>query len=337
MKILAIVKLYAHKNKAGGELYLHFLLKEFIKEHKINVIIPNQKEIKLYEYEGIKIAETNETDYLKYIEQADLVISQLDESIKVMKECKKLNKKAMLILHSYIEYYTEFTKDPDIIKVFNAYHTRNEYIKNLEGESSVVYPFTDYPKLTKYSCKDLEFRQFITFINPTMSKGVDVIFALAEKFPKKLFLIVLGGYYPHLQKKKNLPNVIYHKTTKNIVNDIYLKSKIVIQPSRFETYGMVASESMALGIPVIVNSKSTGLMENVGKLSLSAPTPDKEANKRNIKEYADLITLLEHKETYTLWSDYSLLKAKERYIEQQNQVYNLMRTTVENMLVNPSD
>jgi glycosyltransferase involved in cell wall biosynthesis len=337
MKVLAIVKLYAHKNKAGGELYLHFLLKEFIKDHKINVVIPNQKEIKLYEYEEISIAETNEPDYLKYIEQADLVISQLDESIKVMRECKKRNKKAMLILHSYIEYYNEFTKDLDIIKVFNANHVRDDYIKNLKGESFVVYPFTNYPELTKYSCKDLEFRQFITFINPTMSKGVDVIFALAEKFPKKLFLIVLGGYYPHLQKKKQLPNVIYHKTTTNIVNDIYLKSKIVIQPSRFETYGMVASEAMALGIPVIVNSKSPGLMENVGKLSLSAPTPDKEANKRNIKEYADLITLLEHKETYTLWSDYSLLKAKERYIEQQNQVYNLMRTTMKDMLVNPSD
>ena len=195
----------------------------------------------------------------------------------------------------------------------------------IKGKSFIINPFTDYEKYKKYATIDLKFRQYITFINPTKSKGADVFYELAKAFPKKKFMVVEGGYYPHHQLiKYDLPNVSVHKNTENIIDDIYLKSKIVLQPSRFETYGMVASETRAMGLPCIINGNSEGLKENIGKIGLYAFTPEKDATKKTIKSYIDLINALDHQSTYILWSNYLLEDAERKYEQQREQVIDFI-------------
>ena len=54
---------------------------------------------------------------------------------------------------------------------------------------------------------------------------------------------------------------------------MYQESKIVIMPSKSETWGRVAVEAMASGTPVIV-SRSPGLLECVGKSANSCDRND---------------------------------------------------------------
>lgn len=323
MKILAVVKLYAHKNKAGGELYLHHLLKELKKYHQVEVLIPESQNTEKNEFEGITINESNERDWKLYLNKADLIITQLDFSSIVMDYALFIKKQIVFILHSVIPRDTKYLKNSSIIKIFNSKSTMelsNRECIGIEGKKFVIYPYTDFLKYQNFATTDLEYRQFITLINPQRIKGEDVFYKLAEYFPKRKFMVVEGGYYPHHQNLRyDLPNVIIQKSTNDMINDVYLKSKIVIQPSRWETYGMVASECRAMGLPCIINKKSEGLYENMGKLSLAGITPDEDATFKNIKTYIDLIELLDHQPTYILWSNLFLEQAEHSFIQQQEQ------------------
>mgnify|MGYP005990481809 CR=1 FL=1 len=325
MKILAICKLYAHKNKSGGELYLHHLLKELQNRNAdVSVLLPKCKALETFEYDSIKGAETNEEYWKHYINTADLIITQLDFSAEVMDYCLKIEKPVVFIMHCHIPRDNKYIKNPKIIKVFNSkyvYKTALKETLDMQGKSFIIYPYTDYNKYKKYATKDLKYRQYITIINPQRIKGADVFYELAKAFPKKKFLVVEGGYYPHQQLiKYDLPNVSIQKNTDNIIEDVYLRSKIVLQPSRYETYGMVASECRAMGLPCIVNYNSEGLRENIGTIGLYAKTPEKDATKKTIKSYIDLINALDHQSNYILWSNYLLEDAERKYIEQHNQV-----------------
>lgn len=324
MKILSVVKLYAHKNKSGGEMYLHHLLKEFQnRKCDVSVLIPKCEKIEPFEYDSIKGAETNEENWKCYIDQADLIITHLDFSAEVMDYCLKKNKPVVFILHCYIPRDNKYLKNPNIIKIFNSKYIYNTSLRetlDIQGATFIIYPYTDYNKYKKYATTDLKYRQYITFINPQRCKGADVFYELAKAYPKRKFLLVEGGYYPHLQLiKYNLPNVTVHKNTDRILEDIYLKSRIVLQPSRFETYGMIASETRAMGLPCIVNGNSEGLRENIGKLGLYAYTPEKDATKKTIKSYIDLINALDNQSTYILWSNYLLEDAERKFNQQQKQ------------------
>lgn len=317
MKVLAITKLYAHKNKSGGELYLHHLLKEMKPKHSVSVLLPKCKKIESCVYDTITVNETNEEHWKDYIHHADIVITHLDFSAEVLDYCLAIKKKAIFILHCHIPRDIKYLRNPNVIKVFNSqfvYETSVKEALGINGKHFIVWPYTDYEKYSKYATTDLEYRQFITFINPARSKGSDVFYRLAEHFPNKKFMVVEGGYYPHLQDiRRNLGNVMIQKNTDNIIEDVYLKSRIVLQPSRAETYGMVASECRALGLPCIVNKKSPGLVENIGKIGLYGITPEEDASLSpcNIQSYIDMIKLLDHQPTYILWSNF-LLEDGER-------------------------
>src|SRR5210317_45661 len=166
MKILAVVKLYAHKNKAGGEMYLHHLLKGFQqRDCEVSVLLPHCKKIEPFEYDTIKGAETNEDNWKYYIDQADLIITQLDFSAEVLDYCLYIKKPVVFILHCYIERDYKYLKNPNIIKVFNSRYIYNTGLKetlDIKGKTFIIYPYTDYNKYKKYATKDLLYRQYIT-------------------------------------------------------------------------------------------------------------------------------------------------------------------------------
>jgi len=310
MKILAVVKLYAHKNKAGGELYLHHLLKQLSIHNDVAVIVPSNT-FSQTTYDNIFVVE--DTDYKTYINQADLIITQLDLSPKVNEYALKQNKLLVNIFHGECqEYFKPVLKNEKIIKIFNSNYVYKTCLRTeINGKKFIIYPYT--PDFSQYATTDLKYRQFITFINPSQSKGKDIFYQLVKKFPKKKFLLVEGGYYKHLQDiRYDLPNVIVQKSTDDMINDVYLKSKIVIQPSFVESYGMVSSEARSFGIPVIVNESSEGLKENIGKIGLFG-------NNDDVKTYEKLIKLLDHQSTYILWCNLLLEQAENRFNQQQEQ------------------
>jgi len=317
MNILIITKLYFHKNKSGGEAYLHHFLKKLKNKTKanINVLIPECLEMKKINYEDIILNETTENfndDLLAYCKKADFVISHLDFAFDTINYCLKHNIPNLMIFHNSISQYNSFIEDERVIKVFNSNYVKNDYLNRglIPNNYFLIYPFTDFPKLSKFK-KNIENRKYITLVNPSENKGADIVLQLAKKYNNEKFLIVKGGYYMHHQKAfleefQNLPNCHVIENTQHIIKDIYLKSKIVLMPSTYESYGMVASEASCLGIPIIINSEANGLKENLGNLALSG-------YKKNIDSYGKIIDSLSIPQNYHIWSNYYYEVAEDRF------------------------
>jgi glycosyltransferase involved in cell wall biosynthesis len=123
----------------------------------------------------------------------------------------------------------------------------------------------------------------ITLINLTEEKGVKVFYALAERMPKRKFLGVIGGY-GHQVVREDLPNVeiVPHTPGDRMAKDVYARTRILLAPSSYESYGRVAVEAMCSGIPVVAHP-TPGLMEALGEAGIFADRDDLDAWEAAVK------------------------------------------------------
>lgn len=90
----------------------------------------------------------------------------------------------------------------------------------------------------------------ITCVNLSVEKGGDLFWRIAEAMPEERFLAVRGGYGRQLNA--DLPNVEIIGPNAHPMRDlVYARTRILLAPSRAETWGMVPVEAIASGIPVI--------------------------------------------------------------------------------------
>ena len=113
---------------------------------------------------------------------------------------------------------------------------------------------------------------------------------------------VNGGYYEQIQNT-TIANIKYVKPQKNI-KAVYEKSKIILMPSEYESYGQVAIEAISCGIPVL-NSKAQGLCSALGTASNAIGRNDIDAWCLEIDK------LMTDKAYYKAKSDIAFERAKE--------------------------
>lgn len=105
-------------------------------------------------------------------------------------------------------------------------------------------------------------------------KGLDTFLDLARTLPDDCVLVMVGLSE---QQKAQLPNHIVGITKTESTEELaalYSAADVLLNPSREETFGMVAAEAMACGTPVIV-SDTTACPEIVtDKTGLSVDTRD---------------------------------------------------------------
>ena len=88
-------------------------------------------------------------------------------------------------------------------------------------------------------------------------------------------------------------------------DDVYAKSKIVLMPSTYETFGMVAAEAIVSGIPVLA-TPTAGLKENLGDAGVYARRGSNE-----ITRWTDALNkLLNDKDFYNEISKKSIERSK---------------------------
>jgi glycosyltransferase involved in cell wall biosynthesis len=75
---------------------------------------------------------------------------------------------------------------------------------------------------------------------------------------------VVGGYGEQIIRD-DLPNmeIVPHTPGDRMAKDVYARTKILLAPSAYESYGRVAVEAMCSGIPVIAHP-TPGLLESLG-------------------------------------------------------------------------
>ncbi|NML55398.1 glycosyltransferase family 4 protein [Streptomyces sp. R302] len=117
----------------------------------------------------------------------------------------------------------------------------------------------------------------ITLINCTSTKGVGVLAELALRMPNRRFLAVLGGYGEQ-QPPADLPNVevVEHLDGHRMRDEVYGRTRVLLMPSDYESWGRAGVEAMASGIPVIAHP-TPGLRESLGQAGIFCDRDDIDA------------------------------------------------------------
>lgn len=142
----------------------------------------------------------------------------------------------------------------------------------------------------------------VTLVNLNAHKGARILYALADRMPDVKFLAVEGGH--GIQIFETWPNVTHQKQTTNMREDVWARTKILLMPSIYESYGMASVEALASGIPVIANP-TPGLRESLGSAGIFVDRDDIDGWEREIRH------LLNDSNRWQMQSDLATQRSSE--------------------------
>lgn len=157
--------------------------------------------------------------------------------------------------------------------------------------------------------------EYITLVNANMNKGLAIFLKIAKALPEKKFLAIRSYYHPPTDPNLEVPpNIVWEDFTRDI-KSIYRRTRIMLVPSAYESFCVVAAESMLNGIPVLY-SKPSGQSPEYGMVGSTEGMyawihPEGLACTRsNIDEWVEAIRSLDDPEVYQARSDASREKAE---------------------------
>jgi hypothetical protein len=113
-----------------------------------------------------------------------------------------------------------------------------------------------------------------TLLSSLVNKGVEVVLELAKRMPDQRFIVVRSPAekthgLPDLEKKvAKLPNIELHpRVAPEEAYKYFEQTRILLAPSRYETYGMSAIEAAGYGIPS-VHVDTPHVREGIGKAAI---------------------------------------------------------------------
>lgn len=104
----------------------------------------------------------------------------------------------------------------------------------------------------------------VTLVNCNAEKGGKVLEALARRMPDTEFLAVAGAYGEQILP--DLPNVevLQQVPGSRMRDEVYAKTRVLLMPSSYESWGRAGCEALASGIPVVAHP-TPGLCESLGE------------------------------------------------------------------------
>lgn len=270
MRILTLIPRYVPAHNAGSEIMvarLHRVLADA--GHEVQVVTTWNAGRRSYVHQGISVEEVGaaEVDALAGAFSPDVILSQYDEVARAARLSARIGIPWVALIHKdNADALACLARRPHLA-VFNTRHLAAHFA-GYTGASIIVHPpvFAAEHATTP--------GESVTLVNLSADKGAGVFYALADRFPGRSFLGVIGGYGQQ-DVRADRPNVLIHDHTTNM-REVWRRTGIVLMPSRNESYGLVAVEAMASGIPVIAHP-TPGLRECLGAGGLFADRDDLDA------------------------------------------------------------
>lgn len=268
MRILWSIHLYPPAHNCGSEWMAHHVNKFLISQgHEIRVILhqATMHNIQVpYEYEGVTVLPP--TGHLDAYRWASVIITHLDFTQFTLLQAMQIDKPIVHFVHNDIQY-SSIVNSP-YKKQYIVYNSMWIANKKMYDHRFTVLPPPCDAAYYDVSPNPIE-NEFITLISLNVNKGGELFYKIAEAMPDKKFLGVMGSYDHQIVKQ--LPNVIIYPNTPDI-REVYKMTRILLMPSRYESWGRTATEAMCSGIPVVC-TPTPGLKENCGYAGIYVGKP----------------------------------------------------------------
>jgi glycosyltransferase involved in cell wall biosynthesis len=303
MNILASVHLYPPEHLCGAEFMLHAINRHMSAQgHTVKVLLHQANQYKItehYIYDGIDVFPPDQNTIMNLFRWADVVITHLDYTAWTINMAAIQRIPVVHLIHNTHPYVHIIDAEKPQFIVYNAQWAADKL--KYQHDSIVIPPPVDPDVYNVGLISDRN--TAITLINLDTNKGGHILRQIAEAMPERQFIGVVGSYsepYSDGQHVNQPPNVEVWPKQPDI-RKVYERTRILIMPSKYESWGRTATEAMASGIPVICTS-TPGLLENCGEAGYYIQDRDK------VAEWVKGIKRLDDKKIYAAASK----KAKER-------------------------
>lgn len=287
MRILLMTHAWLPNHCAGAEVMAHQMLRELARQgHEAHVLLsevdPDFTEP--YELEGVHVhpyrGKADPIEWITGDRRPDVILSHLQNTDRAVILGRMHRVPIAVLVHNdFIQTRNEVRGSDASLVIYNTEWMRDAFESTQPDLSRgvVVRPPVDPDeyRTTPGDC--------ITLINLTIDKGAEVFYAMAERFPRRKFLAVVGGYGEQIIRT-DLPNVelVEHCASTEVREKVYARTKILLVPSRYESYGRVAAEATCSGIPVIA-APTDGLIECLGEAGTYVPKADIDGWERELR------------------------------------------------------
>ena len=301
MNILFSIHLYPPEHNCGAEYMAHAIAKHLqSKGHQVKVLLHQANHYRItnnYVFDGVDVFPPNQNVIDNLMRWSNAIITHLDYTHWTIGAASMYKKPVFHLIHNSHKYpEIENAHYPQYV-VYNSNWIKKDL--NYKWDNFTLTPPVDF---RDYDLgKDSEANDYITLINLNENKGGKIFEQIARALPKKRFLGVLGSYDEQIVPKYENVKIVPNSSN---IKPIYGMTRILLMPSKYESWGRTATEAMANGIPVIC-SEADGLKENCGY----AGTYIK--NRDNVQSWIEAITKLDDKKTYSELSRKSRKRAKD--------------------------
>ena len=273
LRVVARVHAMPPEHNAGAEHMLVSMLRPLVERgHDVQVWLSRYgKAHKEYEYRGIKVVPLeSRLDFPTAVRRADVLVAHLETVPSTASLARGYGKPLVVVCHNtFRPTFRDAAAGGTALTVYNSQWMQAEaelffaeYPKAVRPETSlIVRPpvFAD-----EYTTKP---GKAITLINCNPEKGGKVLKALAERMPDQQFLAVKGAYGEQILP--DLPNVEIadHVRGEDMRQRVYARTRVLLMPSSYESWGRAGVEALASGIPVLAHP-TPGLCESLGEAGI---------------------------------------------------------------------
>lgn len=279
MSLVARVYGYPPDHNAGSEWMLHSMLRPLAERgHRVEVWLshPGRTE-KSYEIDGVQVIPYQEgMDFAAHAQNADVLLSHF-ENVPLLAGLAR-DRRTPLAVICHDNFATSFhnAAGADLV-VYNS-----EWIRR-DGEIFYArYPREFLPRnsiVVRPPVIAEEYRtepgEAATLVNLNSDKGGELFWQIAAWTPEWKFLGVRGAYGQQIMPPPRLPNceVVNGVPGQQMRDHVYSRARVMLMPSLYESWGRVAVEAFASGIPVIAHP-TPGLVESLGEAGIFAYRDD---------------------------------------------------------------
>lgn len=273
LHVVAIVDRYPPLVNAGGESMLAGLLEPLAaRGDRVSVVTQTSAR---YQRRGVDVYPRTDRDRL--VAEADVVVGHLMWTREAVEAAARHGKALVYLVHNHrqLRHWSLTPENVTVLAVNSQELARNVQtprragrpdswsrgLDTWDGPGIIVRPpvrLADW-----HRTDDPAGRTHVTLVNPQPAKGSDLFYALAARPNRRRWLAVEGGYGDQRRPTAANPGVDWQPQTADMAGDVYARTRVLLMPSDYESWGMAAVEAMASGIPVIAHP-TVGLRESLG-------------------------------------------------------------------------
>ncbi len=309
LQIVARVHAMPPEHNAGAEHMLVSMLRPLVdRGHDVSVWLSRYgRAHEPYEYRGIKVVPLEaRLDFGAAVRKADVLISHLECVPSTAALARGYSKPVVVICHNtHRPTFRDMAAGGTALAVFNSQWMRAEaelflaeYPKSVRPPAELIVKPPVFAE--EYATKP---GKKVTLVNCNPEKGGRVLEQLARRMPDTEFMAVRGAYGE--QVLPDLPNVeiVEHLDGQDMRERVYARTRVLLMPSSYESWGRVGVEALASGIPVVAHP-TPGLCESLGEAGIFV-------DRRDVDGYEAVLRKLAAPAEYRLASK----RAKARSVE----------------------